>query len=88
MAEQLVSFSKINPVKNGVLVCLDEEKKVFKYVPLDQVVMSNGITLKAQIDDYERTLVAINKRFQRLEEATGISIDLAVEAAEGASDDL
>lgn len=87
MPEQ-VTFSKINPVKNGVLVCLGEEKKLFKYVPLDQVVMSNGITLKAFIDDYERTLEAIDKRFQRVEVATGISIDLAVATAEGVSDDI
>jgi len=87
MPEQ-VTFSKINPIKNGVLVCVDEEKKIYKYVPIDQVVMSDGITLAAVLDDYERSLEAIDARFKRLEEATGITIELAVATAEGVSDDL
>jgi hypothetical protein len=88
MAEQQTSFSKLNPIKNGVLVCVDEKTKIFKYIPLDQVIMSDGITLAAFMDDYERSLEAIDARFKRLEEAAGITIDLAVAAAEGVSDDL
>jgi hypothetical protein len=88
MAEQLVSFSRINPINNGVLVCIDEEKKLYKYVPLDQIQMPNGTTLRAFFDNYELKLVEIEKRFKRVENAAGISIDLAVETAEGVSDDL
>jgi hypothetical protein len=81
-------FPKFDSVQNGVLVCIDEEKKIFKYVLLDQVIMSAGITLADFFDDYERSLEAIDIRFRRLEEAAGITIDLAVAAAEGVSDDL
>jgi len=87
MPEQ-VTFSKINPVKNGVLVCIDEEKKIYKYVSLDSIQMPNGTTLRAFFDDYTLALGRIEERFRRVEEAAGITIELAVTTAEGVSDDL
>ena len=86
MPEQ-VTFSRVGPVKDAVLVCIDDKKGIYKYIPLDQVKIQ-GETLQEFFTRKDKTINLLENRIRECEIALGINIDLAVMTAEGVSDDL
>lgn len=59
-------ISRINSVNDGVLVCIDEEKDIYKYLPLDQVKIGSQ-TLKQVFKSYDGKIANLTKRITDLE---------------------
>jgi hypothetical protein len=59
-------YSKLHAVKNGVLVCIDDEKQLFKYVTLDKVKIGSQ-SLNQILSDKDQKIKNLEKRINRLE---------------------
>jgi iron-sulfur cluster repair protein YtfE (RIC family) len=75
MPENKPIYSKLHAVKNGVLVCVDEKKQLFKYVKLDQVMLGSK-TLGTALKETDSTIKKLNERIVKLEQFKESQIEL------------
>jgi len=87
MEKTAVSYSKLNPVKNGVLVCVDEKKAIFKYIPLGDVVI-NAKRLEDVLKEKDDQIENLAKSIVKLEQKLGISSALLTDLAATEGDDF
>ena len=80
-----MNYSKNNSINDGVLICVDESKDIYKYVPLEQVML-NGISVQNHIKNYELQINKLTKRIEVLEQnlklASTVIIDNAGQGGE------
>lgn len=61
-----LNYSKINTVNDGVLVCVDEAKDLYKYVKLEDVKIGSK-TLKEVLKKQEIDINNLEERIKKLE---------------------
>lgn len=66
MSQAKHTFSKLNTVQDGVLVCVDSEKDMYKYMTLDKVKMGNK-TLATVLAEKDTTIKKLEDRIKKLE---------------------
>ena len=66
MPDNKIAYSKLHAVNNGVLVCINEEKQLFKYITLDKVKIGSR-TLSAVLADKDSEINKLEKRIVKLE---------------------
>lgn len=66
MSNNKPTYSKLHAIKDGVLVCVDEEKQLFKYIKLDQVKIRNK-KLGTVLDEKDTKIKKLEDRIKKLE---------------------
>jgi hypothetical protein len=81
-------YSKLHAIDNGVLVCVNKDKELFKYVPLSQVKFKDGVTLGSFLEGVLGTISKQGKEIEALKTKLGLSVDYQLaQAAEGAANE-
>jgi hypothetical protein len=63
------TYSKLNPIENGVLVCVNKEKELYKYVALEDVLFKNK-KLKDVLKEKDIEILKLQDRVKSLEAST------------------
>jgi len=60
------TYSKLNPIENGVLVCVNKEKELYKYVALEDVLFKKE-PLKDVLKAKDDKIIKLEDRVKILE---------------------
>lgn len=66
MSQTKPTYSKLNSVQDGVLVCVDSKKDLYKYMTLDKVKIGNK-TLGTVLEEKDQTIKKLEDRIEKLE---------------------
>jgi len=62
----MVTIPRLNPKKNGVLVCIDAEKEIYKYVNLSDIIYSGKTSLKEVLEAKDKELEEVKEQNKKL----------------------
>jgi hypothetical protein len=68
-------YSKLHAIDDGVLVCVNEKKQLFKYIRLDQVKI-RGKTLGQILEEKDHVIKKLEYRIEKLESFKKKQIEL------------
>jgi hypothetical protein len=75
MDKKTPTYSKLHAIEDGVLVCINEKKQLFKYIKLEQVKIGNK-TLGEVLEEKDHAIKGLERRLEKLESFKEKQIEL------------